>query len=328
MTKNKKECMQTALECRRPEGFVPIWELHFHCWDQASGKHLIIGREFERLLPGEQERALAVDAEIMIAVAEQLHFAAVTIPDGFWEIAPGVPSYYWLPEEARSLLVQRLSREAGSNFMIIAAAGGVMGMPDPENYVEFSYKLFDAPDEIDQMARDKLVRGVERVRKMRDAGVDAVYAAADLADNHGPYYSPRQMERYVLPYLHEWASSVKEMGLYAILHTDGNINLILNSLVNSGIHALQAIDPVAGMNIRNVKSLVGQKVCLCGNVDCGLLLTGPEETIFAETRDLLMDCKPGGCFVLGASNAVHRETSLKHYLAMTRSWEMYGFYEQ
>lgn len=328
MTKNKKECMQAALECRQPESFVPIWELHFHCWDQASGEHLIIGREFEGLSPREQERALDIDAEIMAAVAEQHHFAAVTIPDGFWETAPGMPSYYWLPEEARYSLTRRLNRIASSDFMIIAAAGGVMGMPDPENYVEFSYKLFDAPQEIDEMARNQLAKGVERARKMRDAGVEAVYAAADLADNHGPYYSPRQMDRYVNPYLHQWAACVKEMGLYAILHTDGNINLILNSLVDSGIQALQAIDPVAGMDIRKVKSLVGHKVCVCGNVDCGLLFSGSEEAIFEETRDLLLDCKPGGGFVLGASNAVHRETPIKHYLALIRAWEMFGSYEK
>jgi uroporphyrinogen decarboxylase len=328
LARNKKECMQAALECRQPETFVPIWELHFHCWNQASGEHFVIGREFEGLSPSEQERALAVDAEIMIKVAEQLHFAAVTIPDGYWEMAPGVPSYYWLPEQARYLLAQRINQISGSDFMVIAAAGGVMGMPDPENYVEFSYKLFDAPEEIDEMARNKLAKGVERVRKMRDAGVEAVYAAADLADNHGPYYSPRQMNRYVLPYLKKWAAYVKEMGLYAILHTDGNINPILNSLVDSGIHALQAIDPIAGMDIRKVKSLVGQKICLVGNIDCGLLFNGPEEAIFTETRDLLLDCKPDGCFVLGASNAIQRETPIEHYLSLVRSWEIFGSYEK
>jgi len=325
---NKKVSIQTALECRQPENFVPIWELHFHCWDQASGRHLIIGREFESLSPREQEHALAVNTDIMILVAEKLHFAAVTIPDGFWETAPGIPSYYWLPEEARYLLARRLAQASRSDFMIIAAAGGVLGMPDPDKFVEFSYKLFDAPEEIDEMARIKLAKGVERARKMRDAGVEAVYAASDLADNHGPYYSPKQMDRYVLPYLHQWTARVKEMGLYAILHTDGNINPILNSLVESGIQALQAIDPVAGMDIRNVKRLVDQKACLCGNVDCGLLFNGSEEAIFAATRDLLLDCKPGGGFILGASNAVHRETPIVNYLALVKAWEMFGSYEK
>ena len=48
------------------------------------------------------------------------------------------------------------------------------------------------------------------------------------------------------------------------------------------MRALQAIDPVAGIDIRTVKVSVEDRLCLCGGVN---------------------DCKPDG-FVPGASNAV------------------------
>lgn len=318
------DCLRAAFECRPPLNRVPLWELHFHCWDQASGKHLVIGREFEALSPQEQERALDENARIMEKVAKNYHYAALTIPDGYWETVPGVPSYYWLPEWARLALAQRLSRS--TDFMVISACGGILGMPGPENYVEFSYLLHDSPERIDEMAQLKYSRGIARARQMRDAGVQAVYAAADLADNHGPYYSPRQMERYILPYLQRWAAAIREMGMYAILHTDGNINPILDDLLGSGINALQAIDPVAGMDIRQVKGQAAGKVCVCGNIDCGLIFTGPPETIYLATRQLLLDCMPGGGFVLGASNAVQKETPIEHYVALIDAWEDFGSY--
>jgi hypothetical protein len=44
------------------------------------------------------------------------------------------------------------------------------------------------------------------------------------------------------------------------------------------------------------------------------------------TRDLLHDCKPGGGFVLGASNAVQEQVPMANYRAMICAWEEWGKY--
>jgi len=300
--------MKAALECREPQHTVPLWDLHFHCWNQASGRHFIVGGEFAQLSAAEQERAVDWDAELMVSVIDRLGLAGVTIPDNYWEIAPGAPTYYWLPRDGRLALARTLQRLAGDRVLIVSSAGGIIGMPGAGNYEAFCYKLFDAPEEIDEQARRSLTNGLADAQRLRDAGVDAVYTGADLADNHGPFFNPAQMERFVFPYMRQWAAGVKALGLYAITHTDGDIMPILDQVASSGIHALQAIDPVAGMDMRRVKQQVGGRICLCGNVDCGLLVTGPEQAIYDLTRDLVLDCKDGGGFVLGASNAVFHET--------------------
>ena len=86
--------------------------------------------------------------------------------------------------------------------MVIGACSGVMGMPGASNYLGFSYKLFDAPKEIDNMARRNFERGLEQEQALRDAGVVAVYMAADMADNHGLFLIQKQMDR-VYPALHQ-----------------------------------------------------------------------------------------------------------------------------
>lgn len=323
---SSKEDLCAALECRRPDGAVPIWEIHFHCWNQASGRHFVVGQEFADLSSSAQAKAVAANAEIMLSVAQDLHFAGVTIPDGYWEVGAGQPCYYWLPQEARLKLARTLHDMAGSSLMVVGACGGIIGMPGSSEYLEFSYKLFDAPEEIDERARKALSVGIEGARKLRDAGVEAVYCGADIADNHGPFFSPAQMDRFILPYLHCWAESTKGMGLYAMLHTDGDLDPILTDLAESGIHALQAIDPVAGMDIRKVKDRVGDRLCLCGNVDCGLLYNGPASEIYESTRDLIRDCMAGGGFVLGASNAVVHQTPIAHYREVIRAWQDFGRY--
>jgi uroporphyrinogen decarboxylase len=136
------------------------------------------------------------------------------------------------------------------------------------------------------------------------------------------------MDRFILPYLRRWAAAVKEMGLYTILHTDGDVSACLEELAESGLDALQAIDPVAGMDMLQVKAQVGDRLCLCGNVDCGLLVMGTPEDVYAATRDLLVACKAGGGLVLGASNAVQPEVPIANYWAMIEAWRDYGEYAE
>jgi uroporphyrinogen decarboxylase len=343
---SKKDDMRAALERRQPVGAVPLWELEFHAWDKAwarvrpreTDRQVVLGEAFCALSPTEQECALHANAEIMLSVAEELDFAALTVPNHYWEIAPGAPAYYWLPPEARFRQIEILHQAGSHGIMLVGGSGGVMAMPGASSYVEFSYRLFDAPEEIDRQAAQTLEHGVEMARRLRDLGIEAVFTASDIADNRGVFFNPAQMERFILPYLRRWAEAVKGMGLYAILHTDGDINSCLEDLAESGIDALQAIDPVAGMEMRSVKDAVGDRLCLCGNVDCGLLvmgtpgpdvspdaLSGPGE-VYAATRDLLLDCKAGGGLVLGASNAVQPEVPIENYMAMIEAWREHGRY--
>jgi uroporphyrinogen decarboxylase len=280
----------------------------------------VSGREFEALAPRQRARALQQDAEIIVEVAYELGFSAVTIPDRPWDCP------YTLPQAAR-LELARAIRDRSPDFLVVAEGGGVVGMPSSsERYVEFYYQVVDAPEEIDELAEHTLAAGLERVREARDAGVEAVYCAADVADNHGPFLRPEHMQRFVLPYLREWAEQVRAMGMYAILHTDGNVVPLLEEIVDCGVHALQAIDPVAGMDIAGVKAQVGGRLCLCGNVDCGLLILGPPADVYDATRDVLLSCKQGGGLVLGASNAVVAETPIGHYREMIRAWREHGQY--
>jgi uroporphyrinogen decarboxylase len=322
----KKSDLMAALEARRPSEAVPIWELEFHAWDQLGLGHVILGQEFLQCSPREQERALHANAEIWVAAAQALRFAAITVPGAYWEIAPGVPAYYWLPGGARFRQITALYQAGADDLLLIGGSGGVMAMPGAEQYVEFAYQLLDAPDEIEQMARDRLAHGLETARRLRDAGIEAMFTASDIADNRGCYFNPRQMERFILPYLRRWAEEITAMGCYAILHTDGNVAAYVEAIASSGLHALQAIDPVAGMDIRATQRAVRGRLCLCGNIDCGLLLTGPPERVYKMTRDLLRDCKDGGGLVLGASNAVQPEVPIENYRAMIHAWEDYGQY--
>lgn len=318
--------MIAALEKRQPEGAVPVWEIEFQAWDAVSGRHVVLGEEFAGLSQAEQDRALAENADIILQVCEEMHYAALCPPGGYWEIAPGVPSYYWLPPEARLRQIEIIRDLAPPDLLLVGGTGGVMAMPGAENYVSFAYQLYDAPEEVEAMAERTLQAGLQAAERFHDMGVEIVMTASDVADNHGTYMRPKQMERFVWPYLRRWAAGMKEMGLYSIIHSDGNLTDCLEAIAESGVDALQAIDPTAGMDLYEAKRPVAGRLCLCGNVDCGLLLTGSPEEVFETTRVLLESCKTGGGLVLGASNAVQPEVPAENYRAMIQAWRVSGQY--
>ena len=186
------------------------------------------------------------NAEIMIDVCRQLNHAALTVPTGYWNAAPGQLAYYIMPDETRFEQTAIIRRMAGDSLVLVGSAGGIMGA----NYNEdFCVRMFEDPQSIDEQAEAQLAAGLANARRYRDCGAGAVFAAADMADNSGPFFNPAQMERWVYPFLQRWAEAVHQMGLRCILHSDGRLTPYLDRIASTGIDALQAIDPVAGMKI-------------------------------------------------------------------------------
>jgi uroporphyrinogen decarboxylase len=74
------------------------------------------------------------------------------------------------------------------------------------------------------------------------------------------------------------------------------------------------------MDMAAARRIVGQRLCLCGNLDCGLLLRGRPEHVYESTRALLTGCKSGGALVLGASNAIQEDVPIDNYRAIIEAW--------
>lgn len=317
---SKKSEFIRSLSCQKNKAFLPFWELEFHLWDRLSRKRFILGEEFVTLSRKEKELALGVNVEIMLELGEELGFCGITAPGGYWEIAPGKPAYYWLPNDYREKQIALLVKALGEEMLLIVNTGGVMAMPDAENFVDFSIRLLTYPEEIDKIAEKTFMEGQDQVKKYADMGVEAFLTASDLGESQNPYFSPDQMERFIYPYLSKWAETIKKSGGYSILHSDGNINPYMDQIAVSGINALQAIDPNAKMDIAELQNRFHESLCLCGNFDIGTLMMQNPEEIYAATLELLQTCSSHGSFAFGCSNAVQEDVPKEHYLALVRAY--------
>lgn len=320
---NLKQSFIDALQHRPDICPVPVWELEFHLWDKFGQGRFVVGTDFMRLTSAEKEKALYSNADTVARVCDLLHFAAVTVPGGYWEVSPGHPAYYWLPDEYRFRQARLLKERIGENVALVANTGGVLAMPEGHNYVDFSIQLMESPHEIEALARLVYLGSLDKINRFSDIGMDVVLTASDLADGHGLFFSPDQLDYLIFPFLSKWVEAVHAKKMYSILHTDGNINTALDGIVNSGVDGLQAIDSTAGMDILNIQKKYHAELCVCGNVDCGLLITGCPDQIFDSVTRLLESAQPRGSFALGASNALQADTSPENYLALVSAWEQF-----
>jgi len=101
--------------------------------------------------------------------------------------------------------------------------------------------------------------------------------------------------------------------MYAFIHTDGMIMPVLDQLLDLGAHCLQSIDPMAGVDIAEVKKVTYGKMALMGNVQCSLLQDGPDEAIRQSALYALEEGSPGGGYIFSTSNTIFPGIPLRNY---------------
>jgi uroporphyrinogen decarboxylase len=165
-------------------------------------------------------------------------------------------------------------------------------------------------------------------KEVRARGAEIVYTGDDVASNTGPLMSPRHFRKLFYPGLQRVMQGYKELGLYVIKHTDGNLWPLMDMIVDSGIDCLDPIDPQAGMDLAEVKAKYGDRIALKGNVDCAQLMTfgAPEETAEA-TKAALRDGMPGGGYICSSSNSIHSGVKPENYLALMNTVRECGRYD-
>ena len=139
--------------------------------------------------------------------------------------------------------------------------------------------------------------------------------------------SPKAFHELFYPGLKQVVAGFHEAGLPVIKHSDGKIVPLLEMILDSGVDCLDPIDPVAGLDIGQIKQKYGSRVALKGNVDCAHTLTfGTEQEVVEETKQVIAKAARGGGLILSSSNSIHSAVKPGNYLAMWNALRMYGRY--
>lgn len=324
-----KDRMLAALHFQEPEDQVPAWELEFQLYQELLGRFPTVGYDYARLSHKEKERATYTNVELMIEAVEATEQCALFCFPGYWEKGPNDPALLWLTEDEDQLRHIRAMKElAGDRYLILGHAGSVPGIPTGTQMVEYCYYLYDHLEEMTEKASADMRESIAWGKRQMEAGADGVVMCSDVAFNNGPFLPPALTDRLITPNVRLWAQTFKELGMVTIWHTDGNVRPLMPMIAEAGVTALQAIDPIAGMDIVALKQEYYGRLALIGNVNCLTLQLGPPEAIEAECKHIIEGCKAGGGYVFGSSNAVFPGIPIEYYNVAIQALRKYGRYDR
>lgn len=313
-----REKFIAALERKPITGRVPTFELVFFLTMEAFGRLHPSQRHYgqwSQMKENERQLHRSDIAQLYIDTAEKYEHNAIFIHPN-----PG-------SQEEIFRLIDLIREKSGDKYFLMMHGDATYSIPDGNSMMEFSYQLVDNPDGIKANALAMVEGSLKRAEVYKQhGGLDGFALCADYCLNTGPFLSPNQFSEFVTPYLAQLIQGYRDMEFYAIKHTDGNIMPILDQLVQANPHALHSIDPQAGVDIAEVKRICGDKVCLIGNVNCGLMDTGSDEEVLESARYALKSGMPGYGYIFSTSNCVYTGMQLERYEMVLDVWRQEGNY--
>ena len=294
----QKERMQTILDGKSPDA-PPHWELVFQIEDEVFGMDRPGRIEREGISDKKIEnREIELNIDLMSRMVETYDWAAV----------------YPVPFSLKS--IDDIKKALGKQALVVSFEwDGVFWMPPGDKFVDFTVMLYEKPEQLHEEARRKCDRAKEWLKQMAGAGSDFFVLAHDFGFNEGPFVSPKHFSEFVTPYLTEIVQAVHDVGLKAILHSDGDLRAILDQLYSTGLDGYQSVDPQGKMDIKKVREEYPDWI-LMGNVKSSMLQDTDEDEIRESVRYCMRYGGVGKRYILSTSNCIFAGMPVESYNIM------------
>jgi uroporphyrinogen decarboxylase len=148
--------------------------------------------------------------------------------------------------------------------------------------------------------------------------VSYAYVAEDMGAQTDLLFSPRHIQRFLLPGMKRMIDLIHSAGVKVFHHNDGNITRILPDMVALGIDILNPIQwRASGMDREALKAQYGDQLIFHGGVDNQHTLPfGTPDEVRQEVRDNLRILGAGGGYILAPCHNIQPNTPIENILAM------------
>lgn len=169
---------------------------------------------------------------------------------------------------------------------------------------EFIARLFEA-------CADQVIGTHEAVSDL-GCEFDGSWAGGDIACKTGPLFSPRMYRELLMPHHKRIFTYFNERGMPTLYHGDGDCRPVLEDLIAAGVRALHPLETKAGMDVRELKPKVRDRMVLFGGIDVRAM-SGTREDIEKEIRSKLPVAMEGGGYIYCVDHSVASTVSLENY---------------
>ncbi len=145
---------------------------------------------------------------------------------------------------------------------------------------------------------------VERAR--HELGADGIMTSDDLGTQTGPFFSPAMFDEFFAPYYRELIEHTHALGMHVWLHACGNIEPILERLIDLGVDVLHPVQKYAMDEVDIVRRYGGRMTFWAGFDVQRIIPFGSPEDVRREVRHLMDTyARADGRFLFTAGNAIH-----------------------
>jgi hypothetical protein len=211
-------------------------------------------------------------------------------------------------------------------------------------YSHFGYRpYFEAvalyPDAIRELfrhaAEHSRLRNEVFVAASREAGIPPwVYLGQDICDNAGPMVSLQTLDALYFPLLAHALEPLNEAGVRKIWHSDGNINPIVDRLLDCGIDGFQGLQEDRWLPAHQVVSLArlarmtartGDKLILFGSLSVrDVLPHGSPDDVRRDVERCINAAAVGGGYFLAPTSTLGPDVPIANIDAMVEHCADHG----
>jgi uroporphyrinogen decarboxylase len=185
-------------------------------------------------------------------------------------------------------------------------------------YEGLFYKIIDNPDLVTAVFDswgEKVLEFYKQVVSMD--GVGAIWHADDLGFKTGPFLSPADMNRWVIPWMKKFAKVAHDHGKLFILHSCGNhfnnglIDVLIDEVKVDVLHSFQDVI----LPVNKALEQYGNRIAMAGGVDVDVLCRAEEKDLRKYVSEMIDNCA-GKRWALGTGNTVANYIPPEQYLIM------------
>ncbi|MHA1491770.1 MAG: uroporphyrinogen decarboxylase family protein [Promethearchaeota archaeon] len=227
-------------------------------------------------------------------------------------------------------VAKEMERQSNGEIYIMPAIFGLMESTWQAFGMENFSRLLTHPKQIKKVFDDRGKFGVEMVKRIIDWGeTGPVLIGDDYGYKNGLLMSPRNYQKYVLPWIKRICNTAHKGGLKVVLHSCGDIYKLFENIIECGVDAIHPLEPTTAnpeYDIFKLNRKYGDKITFVGNVSPQDLADKEPEYISNHVKKLIKEIAPGGGFILSSGHSINPAVKLKNFLAMQEMVKKYGEY--
>ena len=186
--------------------------------------------------------------------------------------------------------------------------------------------MIEEPELIEDMFDTYLNRCMALHQRIWDAGYhfDEINWPDDMGYKGTTFFSPAMYRQMVKPFHAKAAKFAHDKGIYARLHSCGNIMTLVPDILDAGIDALNPLEVKAGVDAKKLKQEFGDKLVLHGGINA-VNWKNPDAIIW-EINEKVPVLKENGGYIFSSDHSIPNDVSLENMKLIVEEAKRVGRY--